>query len=125
MTSGERLSEPNVTPLVDVLLVLLIIFMLATPTLHTIDAGLPRPPVGGEPMPRPEAALYLVIEPEGLASGALPYGRIVEALDAVTAAGATRIGIVPSPDAVRHGRVSRYAPRIRPGLRGCGRDAPA
>jgi biopolymer transport protein TolR len=41
--SGSPLSEINVTPLVDVMLVLLIIFMIAAPMLTTgVDVGLPK-----------------------------------------------------------------------------------
>lgn len=40
---GEVLSEINMTPLVDVMLVLLIIFMLTVPTMqHVIKLDLPR-----------------------------------------------------------------------------------
>lgn len=48
MVVGEKkgaMSEPNIVPLIDVLLVLIIIFMAITPTTPTgMDALVPQPP---------------------------------------------------------------------------------
>ena len=42
-TTTEPLSDINVVPLVDVLLVLLVIFMITAPIIsHTLDVRLPR-----------------------------------------------------------------------------------
>lgn len=42
-TSAEPLSDINIVPLVDVLLVLLVIFMITAPIIsHTLDVKLPR-----------------------------------------------------------------------------------
>lgn len=55
MSTGTRSgvkAEPNVTPMIDVMLVLLIIFMLVIPT---ISAGFQaKPPVGTNLKPHPE-----------------------------------------------------------------------
>ena len=55
---GNIRSEINVTPLVDVCLVLLIIFMVVTPMLGTGDIVLPRT---NQPSKKPEDQKQLVI----------------------------------------------------------------
>ncbi len=62
----SEMAEINVTPLVDVMLVLLIIFMIAAPMLHQgIEVQLPR--VDAENLPlRVEDPLVLSINKDGL-----------------------------------------------------------
>ena len=55
---GNIRSEINVTPLVDVCLVLLIIFMVVTPMLGTGDISLPRT---NQPSKKPEDQKQLVL----------------------------------------------------------------
>lgn len=57
--------EINVTPLIDVLLVLLIIFMIVTPTKpSSLEAKVPREPVNDRAEP-PPLALVVTIEKNG------------------------------------------------------------
>src|SRR5207247_10343263 len=59
--SLSELHEINVTPFIDVMLVLLIIFMVAAP-LATVDIAVNLPASTAEPQPRPERPLYLTVE---------------------------------------------------------------
>lgn len=58
--SGE-LHDINVTPFIDVMLVLLIIFMVAAP-LATVDIRVNLPASTAKPQPRPEKPVFLTIK---------------------------------------------------------------
>jgi biopolymer transport protein TolR len=120
-------ADINVTPLIDVLLVLLIIFLVVTPVApRALEASLPREPTKGEATP---AGLVVDVRNEGLAlntapvldlddldrrlraafqtrgdrtlvvrvTGDVAYERVVATLDVAEGAGASRIGIVSPP----------------------------
>ncbi len=53
--------EINVTPFIDVMLVLLIIFMVAAP-LSTVDIAVQLPAATAKPQPRPEKPIYVTIK---------------------------------------------------------------
>ncbi|HKR25871.1 MAG TPA: biopolymer transporter ExbD [Acidobacteriaceae bacterium] len=64
---GKALNaEPNVTPLIDVLLVLLIIFMVIVPlTPRGLEAMLPKQPEPGQPTPERTIVVQVLSGPAG------------------------------------------------------------
>ncbi len=124
---GRPLAEINVVPLVDVVLVLLVIFMITAPLmLRGIDIDLPKSSVNtikpdermmltvtrdrsvyfdkervarvmlNEKLSRiardqPDVTLYLRADRD------VPYGAVVEVMDAVKRAGIDRLGMVTQP----------------------------
>jgi biopolymer transport protein ExbD len=78
--------EINVTPFIDVMLVLLIIFMVAAP-LATVDVPVNLPGSDASPAQRPERPVFLTLQADlTLALGDAPVTReeLVAALDAAT-----------------------------------------
>ncbi|RYE51865.1 MAG: TonB system transport protein ExbD, partial [Rhizobiaceae bacterium] len=73
--------EINVTPFIDVILVLLIIFMVAAP-LATVDIGVDLPASTAQMQPRPDKPVFVTVKPDlSLAVGEQTIGR--ERLSAV------------------------------------------
>ncbi len=60
----EQNSEINVTPFVDVMLVLLIIFMVAAP-LASVSIEVVLPTAVAKPRPNPPTPIYISIQPGG------------------------------------------------------------
>jgi biopolymer transport protein ExbD len=82
----NEVHEINVTPFIDVMLVLLIIFMVAAP-LATVDIQVNLPAASAQPQPRPDKPLYLSVKADlSLALGNDPVSResLPTALDGAT-----------------------------------------
>jgi biopolymer transport protein TolR len=124
---GPALSEINVTPLVDVILVLLIIFMVTAPMMtRGIDVRLPQTESGSDAREErlvvsieQDNKVYLNDRPVNLAlltdklkaametSGIdfvflradreVAYGRVMAVMDQLKKAGADRVGMVTTP----------------------------
>ncbi|AWV45870.1 MAG: TonB system transport protein ExbD [Enterobacterales bacterium] len=58
---SREIHDINVTPFIDVMLVLLIIFMVAAP-LATVDIRVNLPASSAQPQPRPDKPVYLTIK---------------------------------------------------------------
>ena len=76
----EVQHEINVTPFIDVMLVLLIIFMVAAP-LATVDLGVDLPASAIEPQPRPDKPVFVTVKPDLT----MAVGEEVIARDALSA----------------------------------------
>lgn len=82
----EENHEINVTPFIDVMLVLLIIFMVAAP-LSTVDVNVDLPASTAQPQQRPDKPLFLTIKPDltlTLGEAAIEKPSLAAALDAAT-----------------------------------------
>lgn len=124
---GTSLAEINVTPLVDVMLVMLIIFMVTAPMMHTgIGVNLPEAETKSTPA---EAGITISITPDRYihiddqvvnqfllenrlkevlygrekpivfirADESLPYGFVIHILDIIKKTGVEVVGLVGEP----------------------------
>ncbi len=79
-------GEINVTPFIDVMLVLLIIFMVAAP-LSTVDVNVDLPGSNAQPAERPDKPLFVTLEKDltlSLGNAPIPREGLAAELDRVT-----------------------------------------
>jgi biopolymer transport protein TolR len=135
------MSEINVTPLVDVMLVLLVVFMVAAPLL-TIGVPVDLPQTAAPPITDPKEPLVISIDgagqifiqdtevptdalaprleaitdnnPDALlyvrADKSIDYGRVLEVMSLVSAAGFRKVSLIAQPPRGVGGQTTAGAP---------------
>ncbi len=109
--------EINVTPMIDVMLVLLIIFMVAAP-LATVDVPVNLPSANAQPQARPEKPLVVTLRPDltmAVAGGSPDAAGLVAALDSETEGDKTRPIFLLADKTVQYGEVMRVMNLVRGG----------
>ena len=105
----------NVTPFIDVMLVLLIIFMVAAP-LATVDIAVDLPSSSAEPQQRPDKPVYLTLKSDlTLAIGDDPVARdhLTSALDAASGGNKEDRIFLRADRSVPYGEVIRVMNELR------------
>jgi biopolymer transport protein ExbD len=113
---GET-HEINVTPFIDVILVLLIIFMVAAP-LSTVDLPIDLPSSTATPQKKPDKPTYVSIKPDlAVAVGENPVKRVdlVRTLDAMPDSSKDRAIFLRSDRAVPYGELMDVLEILRAG----------
>jgi len=115
---GDDLPESheiNVTPFIDVMLVLLIIFMVAAP-LATVDVNVDLPASNATPQPRPEEPVFLTIAEDltlSLGNEDVPRDGLGPAIDRATEANKEARIFLRADQAVVYGDVMEVMNLLR------------
>ncbi|CAO3361944.1 TonB system transport protein ExbD [Azospirillum melinis] len=107
--------EINVTPFIDVVLVLLIIFMVAAP-LATVDVPVDLPASTATPTPRPDKPLFLTIQADktlSLGETATTKEALGAALDAATKGDKTQRVFLRADKTVDYGALTEVMNSLR------------
>ena len=115
---GDDMTETheiNVTPFIDVTLVLLIIFMVAAP-LATVDVNVDLPSATVQPDRRPDKPIYLTLMTDlSLVLGDIPVpgAALAPALDAASGADRTQRVFLRADKTVPYGDLMSAMDRLR------------
>ena len=117
--SSQPMSEINVTPMVDVMLVLLIIFMVTAPMLTVglnMESKPDLPKTEAGPLEEQKQALAITVDPNGkvfLQSTEISFDELVPKLTAIRASGAGDRVEVRGDDRAQYGSVAKVLARIK------------
>lgn len=110
----RMMSEINVTPLVDVMLVLLIVFMVAAPLL-TVGVAVDLPETAAQPIPDQGEPLTVTITGDGtifVQETAVELDALVPQLEAIATAGYDQRIYIRGDQARTYGEVVRVMGKI-------------
>jgi biopolymer transport protein ExbD len=111
----EEAHEINVTPFIDVILVLLIIFMVAAP-LATVDVNVDLPASTAAAAPRPEKPAFLTLKEDlslSLGNETLPRQGFGKALDRTTGGDKETRIFLRADEAVDYGELMQVMNLLR------------
>jgi biopolymer transport protein TolR len=103
----EPMSQINVTPLVDVMLVLLIVFMVTAPLL-TVGVPVELPQTQAPPINEPKEPLVITVNREGavfIQETAVPIDDLTAKLQAITGGNPESVLYVRGDKEINYGRV--------------------
>src|SRR6266480_51705 len=101
------MSEINVTPLVDVMLVLLVVFMVTAPLL-TVGVPVELPQTQAPPINEPKEPLVITVNRDGaifIQETSVPVDTLVAKLQAITGANPDAVLYVRGDKEINYGRV--------------------
>src|SRR5438477_8149753 len=101
------LSEINVTPLVDVMLVLLVVFMVTAPLL-TVGVPVELPQTQAPPINEPKEPLVITVDRNGgifISETSVPVDSLVPKLQAITGSNPDAVLYVRGDKEINYGRV--------------------
>jgi len=107
----------NVTPFIDVMLVLLIIFMVAAP-LSTVDLPIDLPSSTATPQKKPDKPTYVSIKPDltlAIGEKAVKRAELISALDAGAESNPERLVFVRADRGVAYGDLMDVLELLRRG----------
>lgn len=111
----SEVADINVTPFIDVILVLLIIFMVAAP-LSTVDVAVDLPVSNAAPQPRPDKPVFLTVKSDltlALGNDIIPREALQATLDGATGSNREQRIFLRADQSVAYGELMKVMNLLR------------